>query len=104
MNLIEHFPVFFCLFTRQYSHVFVYLQGGFLQALLGKNRQTSSAMQEESIELPQTVDELQLQCLQLREELIEARAAKEHLHESLQSEVTLLREQVISCKIGQNLN
>lgn len=35
-------------------------------------------MQAQTIELPQDVDQLQFLCLQLREELIETRAAKEH--------------------------
>lgn len=35
-------------------------------------------MRDQTIELPQDVDQLQFLCLQLREELIETRAAKEH--------------------------
>lgn len=35
-------------------------------------------MRDQTIELPQDIDQLQFLCLQLREELIETRAAKEH--------------------------
>ncbi|EJW80848.1 hypothetical protein WUBG_08244 [Wuchereria bancrofti] len=46
--------------------------------LLGANRKCSTEMRDQTIELPQDVDQLQFLCLQLREELIETRAAKEH--------------------------
>jgi len=62
--------------------------------LLGRHRTRADQMQREPIDLPQTVDELQLACLQLREELIEERAAREHLEESLKSEVLCLRDQM----------
>lgn len=45
---------------------------------MGLNRLKSQEMSEQSIELPQTVDQLQFLALQLREELIEAKAAREH--------------------------
>jgi hypothetical protein len=51
-------------------------------------------MQQETIDLPQTVDELQLANLRTREQLIEATAAREHLEQTLNSEVLLLQEQV----------
>uniref|UniRef100_A0A1I7ZTI0 FYVE-type domain-containing protein n=1 Tax=Steinernema glaseri TaxID=37863 RepID=A0A1I7ZTI0_9BILA len=62
--------------------------------LLGANRQTASEMQSQAIELPQDIDQLQYLCLQLREELIETRAAKEHQVNVLQDEVVLLKEQM----------
>lgn len=51
-------------------------------------------MREQVIDLPQTVDELQLLCLQLREELIETRAAKEHSVAELKDELTIIQEQL----------
>lgn len=48
------------------------------QKLLGANRKCATEMQAQAIELPADVDQLQFLCLQLREELIETRAAKEH--------------------------
>ncbi|KAK0420579.1 hypothetical protein QR680_014772 [Steinernema hermaphroditum] len=62
--------------------------------LLGANRQTASEMQSQTIELPQELDQLQYVCLQLREELIETRAAKEHHVSALQDEIVLLKEQM----------
>jgi len=46
--------------------------------LLALNKQKAQEMREEEIELPQTVEQLQFLTLQLREQLIEARAAYEH--------------------------
>jgi hypothetical protein len=51
-------------------------------------------MQVENIELPQTVDQLQFECLQLREKLIGERAAKEHIVSAMQDEIDLLKEEV----------
>ncbi len=69
--------------------------------LLGKHRKEAETMQREAIEVPQSVEDLQLLCLQLREELIETRAAKEHLEDSSKSELLFLKEQVGSTFTGQ---
>ncbi|CAJ0580025.1 unnamed protein product, partial [Mesorhabditis spiculigera] len=59
------------------------------KALLGVNRMTARAMQEEVISIPEGAD-LQIHCLGLREQLIEARAALEHLRvEKTDVEATL---------------
>ncbi|KAL1231578.1 Rab GTPase-binding effector protein [Trichinella spiralis] len=50
------------------------------------------------IDLPQDVEELQLLCLQLKEELIESRTVKEHLEETLMSEIVLLKAEIASEK------
>lgn len=63
--------------------------------LLGLNREHSSKMREKDIELPQTVDQLQFLALQLREELIETRAAYEHSVNELKDELVIAREQVL---------
>ena len=89
--------------------MFLSLDGNFtIQDLLGMNKTASTAMREEAIELPQTVAELQLMCLQLREELIEARAAKEHLQAETGGEIGLLNEQAsvvknIQCGLNYQL-
>ncbi|TKR77940.1 hypothetical protein L596_018827 [Steinernema carpocapsae] len=62
--------------------------------LLGANRQSAAEMQSQTIELPQDIDQLQYLCLQLREELIETRAAKEHQVNELQDEIVLIKEQM----------
>lgn len=64
--------------------------------LLGKHRQLADQMRNEFIDLPESQDDLQLHCLKLREELIDERAAKEHLDESLKSEVAFRRSQMDS--------
>ncbi|VDM98030.1 unnamed protein product [Thelazia callipaeda] len=63
------------------------------QKLLGINRKCASEMQAQTIELPQDVDQLQFLCLQLREELIETRAAKEHAEVMLRDEIATLEVQ-----------
>ncbi|VDN50978.1 unnamed protein product [Dracunculus medinensis] len=61
--------------------------------LCGVNRKCASEMQAQAIELPQDIDQLQFLCLQLREELIETRAIKEHIETELKDEVTMLQVQ-----------
>uniref|UniRef100_A0A0M3HP45 FYVE-type domain-containing protein n=1 Tax=Ascaris lumbricoides TaxID=6252 RepID=A0A0M3HP45_ASCLU len=61
--------------------------------LLGANRKCATEMQAQAIELPADVDQLQFLCLQLREELIETRAAKEHNEAVLRDEITMLQVQ-----------
>ncbi|KRZ84549.1 Rab GTPase-binding effector protein 1 [Trichinella sp. T8] len=66
--------------------------------LLGRHRQGARQLEEEKIDLPQDVEELQLLCLQLKEELIESRTVKEHLEETLMSEIVLLKAEIASEK------
>uniref|UniRef100_A0A915HUC4 Rabaptin GTPase-Rab5 binding domain-containing protein n=1 Tax=Romanomermis culicivorax TaxID=13658 RepID=A0A915HUC4_ROMCU len=61
--------------------------------LLGKHRTPVDAMTREAIDLPQTVEELHVYCLRLREELIEAKIAKDHLEETLKSELLFAKDQ-----------
>lgn len=61
--------------------------------LLGINRKCATEMQAQPIELPQDADQLQFLCLQLREELIETRASKEHMEAVLRDEITMLQVQ-----------
>uniref|UniRef100_A0A915PT63 FYVE-type domain-containing protein n=1 Tax=Setaria digitata TaxID=48799 RepID=A0A915PT63_9BILA len=61
--------------------------------LLGTNRKCAAEMQAQTIELPQDVDQLQFLCLQLREELIETRAAKEYIEVTLKDEIATLEAQ-----------
>jgi hypothetical protein len=51
-------------------------------------------MRAETIDLPQTVDELHVYCLQLREQLIDSTASREHTRATLENEIVLLREAV----------
>ncbi|CAD5220831.1 unnamed protein product [Bursaphelenchus xylophilus] len=64
------------------------------QKLLGLYRKNASNMREDNISLPQTVDELQFECLKLREEIIETRSAKEHIEEEKASAVAALNSEL----------
>ncbi|KAK6743173.1 hypothetical protein RB195_010439 [Necator americanus] len=64
------------------------------QELLGSNRATASEMRAEPIDLPQNADQLQFLCLQMREELIELKSARQHEQNELRDEIALLREQI----------
>ncbi|KAL3100394.1 hypothetical protein niasHS_001697 [Heterodera schachtii] len=52
-------------------------------------------MREQCIDLPQTVDELTLLALQLREDLISEKASREHECQELRDELTVAREQML---------
>ncbi|CAD5215072.1 unnamed protein product [Bursaphelenchus okinawaensis] len=64
------------------------------QKLLGFYRKTANQMREDNISLPQTVDELQFECLKLREEIIETRATKEHIEEESASAIEALKSEL----------
>ncbi|KAI1711767.1 rabaptin-like protein [Ditylenchus destructor] len=69
------------------------------EKLLGLNRQKASEMREQNIELPQAVDELEFLALQLREELIETRAAYEHSDAELKDELTVARQHLLEMQM-----
>lgn len=56
-------------------------------------------MREQNIELPQTLDQLQFFALQLREELIETKAAYEHSTNEHRDELAIAREQLLELEI-----
>lgn len=65
--------------------------------LVGKQSKHSQQLQSESINMPNTVEELQFSLLRMREDLITAKVAQEvaqEKEETLRYEVTLLREQM----------
>lgn len=64
---------------------------------MGKQSKHSQQLQSESINMPNTVEELQFSLLRMREDLITAKIAQEvaqEKEETLRYEVTLLREQM----------
>ncbi|CAG2169885.1 unnamed protein product [Oppiella nova] len=63
--------------------------------LLGKYVAKSQTLQNETIDLPQDMDEMQFYCLKLREELITTLVAKERNEEKFKSEILFLKEQMI---------
>ncbi|KAJ1349445.1 hypothetical protein KIN20_005018 [Parelaphostrongylus tenuis] len=64
------------------------------QQLLGVNRATATEMRAEPIDLPQSADQLQFFCLQMREELIELKSARQHEQDEMRDEIALLKEQI----------
>ncbi|KAL6257458.1 hypothetical protein P5V15_011029 [Pogonomyrmex californicus] len=65
--------------------------------LVGKHSKHSQQLQSESINMPNTVEELHMSLLKVREDLITAKVAQEvaqEKEETLRYEVTLLREQM----------
>ncbi|KAK6058549.1 FYVE zinc finger, partial [Cooperia oncophora] len=64
------------------------------QELLGTNRTTAAEMRAEPIDLPQSADQLQFLCLQMREELIELKSARQHEQNDMRDEIALLKEQL----------
>ncbi|XP_018363944.1 PREDICTED: rab GTPase-binding effector protein 1 isoform X2 [Trachymyrmex cornetzi] len=65
--------------------------------LVGKHSKHSQQLQSESINMPNTVEELHMSLLKMREDLITAKVAQEvaqEKEETLRYEVTLLREQM----------
>lgn len=64
--------------------------------LVGKHSKTAQQLQNEDINLPNNLDEMQLLLLKYREEIIAAKVAKEHSEETLRSEQVFLRSQLLS--------
>lgn len=65
--------------------------------LTGKHSKHSQALQNENINMPNSVEELHVSLLRIREELIVAKVAQEVAHENeetLRCEVNLLHEQM----------
>ncbi|XP_076452768.1 rab GTPase-binding effector protein 1-like isoform X2 [Babylonia areolata] len=64
--------------------------------LVGKHSKTAQQLQNEDINLPNNLEEMQLLLLRYREEIIAAKVAKEHLEETLKGEQVFLRSQLLS--------
>ncbi|KAL8599973.1 hypothetical protein ACOMHN_038972 [Nucella lapillus] len=65
-------------------------------SLVGKHSKTAQQLQNEDINLPNNLEEMQLLLLKYREEIIAAKVAKDHLEETLKSEQVFLRSQLLS--------
>lgn len=65
-------------------------------SLQGKHSKHSEQLQNETINLPNNLDDMQLLLLKYREEIIQAKVAKEHIEEKLKSELMFLKAQVQS--------
>ncbi|XP_061189637.1 rab GTPase-binding effector protein 1-like isoform X3 [Saccostrea echinata] len=63
-------------------------------SLMGKHSKYAQQLQNEDINLPNNMEELQLLLLKYREEIIQAKVAKEHVESSLKSENMFLKSQV----------
>ncbi|XP_005107498.1 rab GTPase-binding effector protein 1 isoform X2 [Aplysia californica] len=64
-------------------------------SLVDKYSKTAQQLQNEDINLPNNLDEMQLLLLKYREEIISAKVAKEHVEETLKSEIVFLKSQVM---------
>lgn len=62
--------------------------------LMGKHQVQAQQMQSEPINLPEKTEDMHLMLLKLREELITAKVAREHLEESLRADLTFVRTQL----------
>ncbi|XP_060582022.1 rab GTPase-binding effector protein 1-like [Ruditapes philippinarum] len=65
-------------------------------SLQGKHSKHAGQLQNEDINLPNNLDDMQLLLLKYREEIIQAKVAKEHTEESLKSQIMFLKDQVVS--------
>ncbi|KAK3884811.1 hypothetical protein Pcinc_010939 [Petrolisthes cinctipes] len=64
--------------------------------LVGKHSQHSQELQNEIINLPDNMEDMQLLLLRYREDIIAAKVSKEHIEESLKSEILFLKDQVLA--------
>ncbi|XP_064619716.1 rab GTPase-binding effector protein 1-like isoform X2 [Lineus longissimus] len=64
-------------------------------SLIGLHSKHSQAMQAENIDLPNNLEEMQLVLLRYREDIIAAKCAKEHIEDTLRSEIMFLKDQVV---------
>lgn len=64
--------------------------------LVGKHSKHSQQLQNEDINLPNNLEEMQLLLLNYREEIIAAKVAKEHLEDALKSEILFLKDRVLA--------
>lgn len=64
--------------------------------LVGKHSKHSQQLQNEDINLPNNLEEMQLLLLNYREEIIAAKVAKEHLEDTLKSEILFLKDRVLA--------
>lgn len=69
--------------------------------LAGKHLRTARQLQDETIDLPPSIEELQLLLLRLKEEVITAKVSKESTEENLSSTVALLQTQLMEEQAGR---
>ncbi|XP_074642216.1 rab GTPase-binding effector protein 1-like [Tubulanus polymorphus] len=65
-------------------------------SLIGRHSKNAQAMQTENIDLPNNLEEMQLLLLRYREDIISAKVAKEHIEDTLKSEIMFLKHQVVA--------
>ncbi|XP_045121042.1 rab GTPase-binding effector protein 1-like isoform X2 [Portunus trituberculatus] len=64
--------------------------------LVGKHSKHSQQLQNEIINLPDNMEDMQLLLLRYQEDIIEAKVSKEHQEESLKSEILFLKDRVLA--------
>lgn len=64
------------------------------ESLQGKHRLHVELQQQEDFQMPNTVQELHILVLQLREDLVALRTSADHMEEKLKAEILFLKEQI----------
>lgn len=70
--------------------------------LVGKHSKHSQQLQNEDINLPNNLEEMQLLLLKYREEIIRAKVAKEHIEDTLKSEILFLKDRALADQQEKN--
>eukprot|EP00106_Octopus_bimaculoides_P018813 XP_014786255.1 PREDICTED: rab GTPase-binding effector protein 1-like [Octopus bimaculoides] len=70
--------------------------------LVGKHSKHSQQLQNEDINLPNNLEEMQLLLLKYREEIIAAKVAKEHIEDALKSEILFLKDRALADQQEKN--
>lgn len=63
-------------------------------SLIGKHSKYAEQLQNEDINLPNNMEDMQLLLLKYREEIIQTKVAKEHTEDTLKSEIMFLKDQI----------
>ncbi|CAI9741391.1 GTPase-binding effector 1-like isoform X2 [Octopus vulgaris] len=71
-------------------------------SLVGKHSKHSQQLQNEDINLPNNLEEMQLLLLKYREEIIAAKVAKEHIEDTLKSEILFLKDRALADQQEKN--
>ncbi|XP_076036235.1 rab GTPase-binding effector protein 1-like isoform X3 [Oratosquilla oratoria] len=65
-------------------------------SLMGKHSKHSQEMQNEIINLPNNMEDMQLMLLRCHEDIIAAKVAKEHVESTLKSEILFLKDRILA--------
>ncbi|KAL5016860.1 hypothetical protein ScPMuIL_006449 [Solemya velum] len=66
------------------------------EALMGKHSKHAQQLQNEDINLPDSLEEMQLLLLKYREDIISAKVSQEHTEDTLKSEILFLKDRLLA--------